>query len=80
MRNTVVPICIWVIHRDCIHALHSKNTWLKEARTFRLGEEPYKMVIGCSNHSRKARMVSEQKDKDALPLFGEWQTEEYSHR
>ncbi|XP_068187390.1 DNA repair protein complementing XP-C cells [Antennarius striatus] len=66
-----------VYSRDCVHTLHSKDTWLKEARTVRLGEEPYKMVKGFSNRSRKARMMSERKDENDLPLFGEWQTEEY---
>ncbi|XP_040049241.2 DNA repair protein complementing XP-C cells [Gasterosteus aculeatus] len=66
-----------VYSRDCVHTLHSKDTWLKEARTVRLGEEPYKMVRGFSNRSRKARMASEQKEENDLSLFGEWQTEEY---
>uniref|UniRef100_A0A673BNJ4 Xeroderma pigmentosum, complementation group C n=1 Tax=Sphaeramia orbicularis TaxID=375764 RepID=A0A673BNJ4_9TELE len=66
-----------VYSRDCVHTLHSRDTWLKEARTVRLGEEPYKMVKGFSNRSRKARMMSEMKDEKDLPLFGEWQTEEY---
>ncbi|XP_051525193.1 DNA repair protein complementing XP-C cells homolog isoform X2 [Myxocyprinus asiaticus] len=66
-----------VYSRDCVHTLHSRDTWLKEARTVRLGEEPYKMVIGFSNRSRKARMMSEQKNVKDLPLFGHWQTEEY---
>ncbi|KAM8831141.1 DNA repair protein complementing XP-C cells [Synchiropus picturatus] len=66
-----------VYSRDCVHTLHSRDTWLKEARTVRLGEEPYKMVRGFSNRSRKARMVSETKDEKDLALFGEWQTEEY---
>ncbi|XP_016095103.1 DNA repair protein complementing XP-C cells isoform X2 [Sinocyclocheilus grahami] len=66
-----------VYSRDCVHTLHSRDTWLKEARTVRLGEEPYKMVLGFSNRSRKARMISEQKDVKDLPLFGVWQTEEY---
>ncbi|XP_076598107.1 DNA repair protein complementing XP-C cells [Chaetodon auriga] len=66
-----------VYSRDCVHTLHSKDTWLKEARTVRLAEEPYKMVKGFSNRSRKARMMSELKDENDLPLFGEWQTEEY---
>lgn len=35
------------------------------------------MVKGCSNHSRKARRMSENKDKKDLGLFGHWQTEEY---
>ncbi|XP_040917530.1 DNA repair protein complementing XP-C cells isoform X2 [Toxotes jaculatrix] len=66
-----------VYSRDCVHTLHSRDTWLKEARTVRLGEEPYKMVKGFSNRSRKARMMSELKEENDLPLFGEWQTEEY---
>ncbi|XP_068604457.1 DNA repair protein complementing XP-C cells [Brachionichthys hirsutus] len=66
-----------VYSRDCVHTLHSKDTWLKEARTVRLGEEPYKMVKGFSNRSRKARMMSELQNENELPLFGEWQTEEY---
>ncbi|XP_005800235.1 DNA repair protein complementing XP-C cells [Xiphophorus maculatus] len=66
-----------VYSRDCVRTLHSRETWLKEARTVRLGEEPYKMVKGFSNRSRKARMMSEMKDENDLPLFGEWQTEEY---
>lgn len=35
------------------------------------------MVKGFSNRSRKARMMSEMKDDNDLPLFGEWQVEEY---
>nr|XP_020479238.1 DNA repair protein complementing XP-C cells isoform X2 [Monopterus albus] len=66
-----------VYSRDCVHTLHSRDTWLKEARTVRLGEEPYKMVRGFSNRSRKARMMSELKDENDLALFGEWQTEQY---
>ncbi|XP_067269806.1 DNA repair protein complementing XP-C cells isoform X2 [Pseudorasbora parva] len=66
-----------VYSRDCVQTLHSRDTWLKEARTVRLGEEPYKMVLGFSNRSRKARMMSEQKGVKDLPLFGVWQTEEY---
>lgn len=35
------------------------------------------MVLGFSNRSRKARMMSEQKNVKDLSLFGVWQTEEY---
>ncbi|KAG7276787.1 hypothetical protein CRUP_014461, partial [Coryphaenoides rupestris] len=66
-----------VYSRDCVHQLHSRDTWLKEARTVRLGEEPYKMVKGFSNRSRKTRMMVEPKEEKDLALFGEWQTEEY---
>ncbi|XP_077457474.1 DNA repair protein complementing XP-C cells [Stigmatopora argus] len=66
-----------VYSRDCVHTLHSKDTWLKEAQTVRIGELPYKMVKGFSNRSRKARMMTEPKDENDLALFGEWQTEMY---
>ncbi|KAL4645960.1 DNA repair protein complementing XP-C cells [Arapaima gigas] len=66
-----------VYSRDCVHTLHSRDTWLKEARTVRLGEVPYKMVKGFSNRSRKARLEPQNRDIDDLALFGHWQTEEY---
>ncbi|XP_026534071.1 DNA repair protein complementing XP-C cells isoform X2 [Notechis scutatus] len=67
-----------VYSRDCIHTLHSKDTWLKQARVVRIGEVPYKMVKGYSNQARKARMTEPaNRDKMDLPLFGLWQTEKY---
>ncbi|TSO77710.1 DNA repair protein complementing XP-C cells [Bagarius yarrelli] len=66
-----------VYSRDCVHTLRSRDTWLKQARTVRLGEKPYKMVKSMSNRSRKVRMMSEKKDENDLALFGLWQTEEY---
>ncbi|XP_026578870.1 DNA repair protein complementing XP-C cells isoform X2 [Pseudonaja textilis] len=67
-----------VYSRDCIHTLHSKDTWLKQARVVRIGEVPYKMVKGYSNQARKARMAEPaNRDKMDLPLFGLWQTEKY---
>ncbi|XP_075039788.1 DNA repair protein complementing XP-C cells isoform X2 [Mixophyes fleayi] len=66
-----------VYSRSCIHSLHSRDTWLKEARVVRLGEMPYKMVKGQSNRARKARLADPEKDGNDLALFGLWQTEEY---
>ncbi|XP_056380888.1 DNA repair protein complementing XP-C cells [Hyla sarda] len=67
-----------VYSRSCVHTLHSRDTWLKEARVVRLGEVPYKMVKGQSNRARKARLADpENKDSSDLALFGLWQTEEY---
>ncbi|XP_064422415.1 DNA repair protein complementing XP-C cells isoform X2 [Latimeria chalumnae] len=67
-----------VYSRDCVHILHSRDTWLKEARVVRLGEVPYKMVKGHSNRARKARVAEpENREKNDLGLFGSWQTEEY---
>ena len=31
------------LFRDCVHTLHSKDTWLKKARVVRIGEVPYKV-------------------------------------
>ncbi|XP_008068793.1 DNA repair protein complementing XP-C cells [Carlito syrichta] len=67
-----------VYSRDCVHTLHSKDTWLKKARVVRLGEVPYKMVKGYSNRARKARLAEpELREHNDLGLFGHWQTEEY---
>ncbi|XP_014447971.1 DNA repair protein complementing XP-C cells [Tupaia chinensis] len=67
-----------VYSRDCVHTLHSKDTWLKQARVVRLGEVPYKMVKGFSNRARKARLAEPQlQDHQDLALFGHWQTEQY---
>ncbi|XP_040214815.1 DNA repair protein complementing XP-C cells isoform X2 [Rana temporaria] len=67
-----------VYSRSCVQTLHSKDTWLKEARVVRLGEVPYKMVKGQSNRARKARMADpESRDSNDLALFGPWQTEDY---
>lgn len=40
----VIVSLLVVVFRDCVHTLHSRDTWLKEARTVRLGEEPYKVM------------------------------------
>ncbi|XP_040851203.1 DNA repair protein complementing XP-C cells isoform X4 [Ochotona curzoniae] len=67
-----------VYSRDCVHTLHSRDTWLKQARVVRLGEVPYKMVKGFSNRARKARLAEPQlHNQNDLGLFGRWQTEEY---
>ncbi|XP_051059354.1 DNA repair protein complementing XP-C cells isoform X2 [Phodopus roborovskii] len=67
-----------VYSRDCVHTLHSRDTWLKQARVVRLGEAPYKMVKGFSNRARKARLSEPQlHDYNDLALYGHWQTEEY---
>ncbi|XP_068109166.1 DNA repair protein complementing XP-C cells isoform X2 [Hyperolius riggenbachi] len=67
-----------VYSRSCIHTLHSRDTWLKEARVVRLGEVPYKMVRGFSNRARKARMADpEKRESNDLALFGPWQTEDF---
>lgn len=66
-----------VYSRSCVQTLHSRDTWLKEARVVRLGEVPHKMVKGQSNRARKARLADPERDSNDLALFGLWQTEEY---
>nr|XP_020139164.1 DNA repair protein complementing XP-C cells [Microcebus murinus] len=67
-----------VYSRDCVHTLHSRDTWLKKGRVVRLGEVPYKMVRGHSNRARRARQAQpELQDRGDLGLFGRWQTEPY---
>ncbi|KAL1392869.1 hypothetical protein pipiens_012162 [Culex pipiens pipiens] len=52
--------------RECVHTLHSREVWLRHAKTIRLRESPYKVVTS------KLRREPTQ-----LELFGHWQTEEY---
>ncbi|XP_075430724.1 DNA repair protein complementing XP-C cells isoform X2 [Ascaphus truei] len=67
-----------VYSRSCVHVLHSRDTWLKEARVVRLGELPYKMVKGQSNRARKARLMDpEKRDSNDLAVYGLWQTEDF---
>lgn len=33
-----------VYARECVHVLHSREIWLKDAKIVRLGETPYKIV------------------------------------
>ncbi|XP_057368952.1 DNA repair protein complementing XP-C cells homolog [Daphnia carinata] len=63
-----------VYARECVKNLHSRETWLKEAKVVRIGEKPYKIVKArpkWDRHSQK--MVTDQ----PLELFGDWQIEDY---
>ncbi|XP_062593298.1 DNA repair protein complementing XP-C cells homolog [Saccostrea cucullata] len=62
-----------VYARECVHQLHSRETWLKEGRAVRIGEEAYKMV------KSRPKWNKPKLDPDALDLevFGLWQTEVY---
>uniref|UniRef100_A0A8D8MUC5 DNA repair protein complementing XP-C cells homolog n=1 Tax=Culex pipiens TaxID=7175 RepID=A0A8D8MUC5_CULPI len=52
--------------RECVHTLHSREVWLRHAKTIRLRESPYKVV-----------MSKLRREPTQLELFGHWQTEEY---
>ncbi|XP_050085965.1 DNA repair protein complementing XP-C cells homolog [Anopheles aquasalis] len=63
-----------VYARECVHTLHSREIWLKQARTVKLYETPYKVVAGRPKYDRSSgQMLPSQ----PVELFGMWQTEEY---
>lgn len=62
-----------VYARECVHQLHARETWMKEGRNVKVGEEPYKMV----KSRPKWNKPKENPDVPDLPIFGKWQTEIY---
>uniref|UniRef100_A0A182TGZ3 Rad4 beta-hairpin domain-containing protein n=1 Tax=Anopheles melas TaxID=34690 RepID=A0A182TGZ3_9DIPT len=63
-----------VYARECVHTLHAREVWLKQARTVKMFETPYKIVSGRPKYDRSSgQMLPSQ----PLELFGYWQTEEY---
>lgn len=48
------------LFRDCVHTLHSKDTWLKQARVVKIGEVPYKVrgfdFLLCSMSALKFKL------------------------
>lgn len=63
-----------VYPRSSIYTLHSRDIWMKEAKTVRVGEEPYKIVKARPKWDRETCQVI--KDRP-LEVFGEWQVEDY---
>jgi len=63
-----------VFARECVHTLQGRTSWLKEGRTVRLGEEPYKVVKA---RPKWDRMTGSKATEEPLDLFGMWQTEFY---
>ncbi|GAB6027149.1 hypothetical protein CHUAL_013908 [Chamberlinius hualienensis] len=75
----VVPVGYFrkepIYGRDCVHLLHARETWFKEARVVKLNETSYKIVKPRPkwNKHRRELIYPEQ----PLELFGKWQTEDY---
>lgn len=63
-----------VYPRDCVHILRSRETWLRHARTVKIGETPYKIVKA---RPKRDRFSGELVRDLPLELFGEWQTQDY---
>ena len=63
-----------VYARECVRTLNGRTHWLKEGRTVKLGETPYKVVKA---RPKWDRMTGSRKEDEPLETFGEWQTELY---
>lgn len=64
-----------VYARECVHTLHSRDIWLKSAKTVKMGEIPYKIVKARPKWDRHTNSII--KDDIPLEIFGSWQTEDY---
>ncbi|KAH7729559.1 DNA repair protein Rad4 containing protein [Aphelenchoides avenae] len=62
-----------VYPRSAVHHLQGELNWLKEGRSVRKGEEPYKVV----NARPKMNIPKEQRVPLTLNVYGYWQTEPY---
>ena len=63
-----------VYPRDCVHILRSRETWLRQAKTVKMGETAYKIVKA---RPKRDRYSGELVRDLPLELFGEWQTQDY---
>lgn len=63
-----------IYSRDCVHTLHSREIWVKQARVVKLNEQPYKIVKAMPKWDRLTNSVI--KDRP-LEIFGIWQTQDY---
>ncbi|XP_053695219.1 DNA repair protein complementing XP-C cells homolog [Sabethes cyaneus] len=60
--------------RDCVHALLSREGWLRQAKTVKLFEEPYKVVKA---KARLDRYTGTSISGGQTELFGAWQVQDY---
>ena len=60
--------------RDCVSTLHTRETWLKEARMVRIGESPYKIVTARPKRDKYSGDIIRDIPSE---LFGFWQTEQF---
>lgn len=60
--------------RECVHTLHSREIWVKQARVVKMGEQAYKVVKA---RPRWNRVLNQMEEPKPLEIFGYWQTEAY---
>ena len=58
--------------RECVHVLHTRETWLKQGRVVKQGEEAYTSVKARPKRGRKAD------EERRVDVFGHWQTKVYT--
>lgn len=46
-----------VYARECVHVLHSREIWLREAKVVRPGETPYKIVKARPKYDRVMKVM-----------------------
>lgn len=63
-----------VYPRDCVQTCMSRETWLRQAKTVKIGESPYKIVTA---RPKRDKYTGELIRDLPLELFGSWQTEPY---
>ncbi|CAK1578371.1 unnamed protein product [Parnassius mnemosyne] len=63
-----------VYARECVYVCRSRDTWLKEAKVVRLGEQPYKVVKARPKWDRLSNKLITDKP---LEIFGPWQVQDY---
>ena len=59
--------------RDCVYVLHTRETWLKEARIVKLNEIPYKMTKTLKWDKLTRKVLKDIPQE----LYGFWQTKDY---
>ncbi|XP_063952746.1 DNA repair protein complementing XP-C cells homolog [Lytechinus pictus] len=64
-----------VYSRECVHTLHTRETWMKEGKATRINEKPYKMVKPRPKWKKGIGMI--KTEESTLGIFGEWQVEDY---
>ncbi|XP_037044544.1 DNA repair protein complementing XP-C cells homolog isoform X3 [Bradysia coprophila] len=63
-----------IYSRLCVHTLHSREIWVKQARVVKPGEIPYKIVKARPKWDRLSNKMLEPLP---LEIFGRWQTGPY---
>nr|XP_027198846.1 DNA repair protein complementing XP-C cells homolog [Dermatophagoides pteronyssinus] len=73
-----------IYSRDCVQLLKSRERWLRDARTVKLNEMPYKIIKSRLKRKRKSSSMMMDFNgggceyiREELELFGHWQTEPY---